>query len=208
MGVGFRFWDNMKETLDLYDYDKSFKCAIYDALVEYGLYGELPEVVDERTGFIRGLIQSWKPSLDKGRVDSEEAAAKSSLGGKNSCKITDEQIEEAVVKATQIKMKIPTRKDIVDAVNEIFGIEISEKTISRNMPDSKKKEIAIKVLDDIKNVPDVPKIIKGTEGQIRDMSSCPDVPKIEIGTQGQDRDIENVPMSSNDPREVAKRFDF
>ena len=205
MGVGFRFWDNMKETLDLYNYDKTFKCAIYDALVEYGLYGELPEVVDERTGFIRGLIQSWKPSLDKGRIDSEEAAAKSSLGGKNSCKITNEQIEEAVQKATQIKMKIPTRKDIVDTVKELFGIEISEKTISRNLPDDKKREIANKVLEDIKNVPHVPKLIKETEGQIGDMSQCPNVPKMEIGTEGQDKDIENVPMS---PKEIAKSFNF
>ena len=205
MGVSFRFWDNMKETLDLYNDDIEYKCAIYDAIVEYGLYGELPEVVDKRSRDIRGLIQSWTLSLDKSRTDSEEAAAKSSSGGKNSCKITKEQIEEAARKATQIKMKIPTRKDIVNTVKELFGIEISEKTISRDLPENEKRELANKVLEDIKNVPHVPKLIKETEGQIGDMSQCPNVPKMEIGTEGQDKGIENVPMS---PKEVAKLFNF
>lgn len=43
MNNHFTFWENMKDSIDLYDDNPVLKCELYDTLIEFGLYGIMPE---------------------------------------------------------------------------------------------------------------------------------------------------------------------
>ena len=71
----FTFWSNMKEAIDCYDSNPAFKCKLYDALIEYGLYEVLPEDDGSlEVQSIKAFLQSVAPSLDKSRNYYKEAA--------------------------------------------------------------------------------------------------------------------------------------
>lgn len=147
--IGFTFWGNMKEAIDRYQ-DPVFKYKLYDAITEYGLYGILPEehegmTFEEET--IYAIVQSFIVSLDKSRVYNENQQQRSVAGGKVN-KIEIEQIEEAVRIAAKKKGKVPTREDVVKAIKEQYGVEVSTKTISRKCSDERKRELANEVLAD------------------------------------------------------------
>ena len=169
----FTFWANMKEAIDVYEGNPTYQYRMYDALTEYALYGIWPE--DDGTMESKNLImfvQSMVPSIDKSSNFVKKCAESGAVGGRKQ-KVTDEQIEAAIIAATRKKNSIPSRAEVVDALKVMTGIIIDAKTISRRFPDAKKKEIA-----------------EGTLGQNRDINYVP-------GTQGQNGDKINVSEGQN-----------
>ena len=177
----FTFWANMKEAIDVYEGNPVYQYRMYDALTEYALYGIWPE--DDGTMETKSLImfvQSMVPSIDKSSNFVKKCAESGAAGGRKP-KVTDEQIEAAIIAATRKKNDIPNRADVVDALKVMTGITIDVKTISRRFPDAKKKEIAEETL-----------------GQNRDITNVQ-------GTQGQNGDKINVSEGQND---VPNVFNF
>ena len=177
----FTFWANMKEAIDVYEGNPVYQYRMYDALTEYALYGIWPE--DDGTMETKSLImfvQSMVPSIDKSSNFVKKCAESGAAGGRKQ-KVTDEQIEAAIIAATRKKNDIPNRADVVDALKVMTGITIDVKTISRRFPDAKKKEIAEETL-----------------GQNRDITNVQ-------GTQGQNGDKINVSEGQND---VPNVFNF
>ena len=172
----FTFWSNMKEAIDCYDSNPAFKCKLYDALIEYGLYEVLPEDDGSlEVQSIKAFLQSVAPSLDKSRNYYKEAAERGSKGGRQQ-KVSDEELIEAIKKAALVKGDVPTRQEVVDQVPAITnGTTVSTKTFSRRFSDDRKKEIATKVLAE--------------EGHNEDKINVPNV------SEGQNRDITNVPTN-------------
>ena len=177
----FTFWANMKEAIDVYEGNPVYQYRMYDALTEYALYGIWPE--DDGTMETKSLImfvQSMVPSIDKSSNFVKKCAESGAAGGRKP-KVSDEQIEAAIIAATRKKNDIPNRADVVDALKVMTGITIDVKTISRRFPDAKKKEIAEETL-----------------GQNRDITNVQ-------GTQGQNGDKINVSEGQND---VPNVFNF
>lgn len=172
----FTFWSNMKEAIDAFEGQPEFQYKLYDALTEYGLYGTWPE--DDGSMETRSVImfvQSMVPSLDKSSNYIKKCAESGATGGRNQ-KIADEQIEDAIAHAARVKNGVPSRAEVVAAIDELYNVKISAKTISRRCPDEKKKEIA-----------------EGTLGQNRDIRTKQGhVPM----SQGQNGDTINVPVSN------------
>jgi len=143
---GFTFWKNMKDTIETFP-DEHMRYRLYDAITEYGLYGEMPEEDgDPQTTIIRGIVQSMLPSLDNSRNIRQKAQESGSRGGRVE-KISAEEIERAVVKAALDRNKIPMVKDVRTAILELFDLEISDRTISRKVPEGRRKEIAESALE-------------------------------------------------------------
>lgn len=169
----FTFWANMKDAIDIYDDDPTFKCKLYDALVEYGLYEVLPEEDGtQETKTIKLFLQTVTPSLDKSRNFYKESAEKGSKGGRRQ-KISDEELVEAIQKAALTKGGIPTRQEVVDQARILFDdLSLSVKTVSRRFTDAQKKEIALKTLaeegqnEDITNVSNVPERQNGDKTDV------------------------------------------
>lgn len=141
--IGFTFWGNMKEAIEKYK-DPELKYKMYDALTEYGLYGTMPEEHDDMTleeQAILSTIQSFTITMNKSNGYIATQQQKSSEGGK-ARKIEVEQIEEGVRIATRKKKGVPTRAEVVTAIQEEYGISIVERTVTRNCNDARKKEIA------------------------------------------------------------------
>lgn len=159
----FTFWSNMKEAIDCYDSNPAFKCKLYDALIEYGLYEVMPEDDGSlEVQSIKAFLQSVSPSLDKSRNYYKEASERGSKGGRQQ-KITDEQLIEAIERAALLKGDVPTRQEVVDQVPGVTnGVTVSTKTFSRRFSDERKKEIAVRVLT--------------AEGQNGDKTDVLDVP--------------------------------
>ena len=160
----FTFWANMKETIDTYSNFPEFQLKMYDALTEYGLYGIWPEDDGslESTNLI-SFVQSMVPSLDKSRNFDQKCEASGAAGGRTQ-KITDEQIEESVKYFVLKNRKIPSRKEVVEAIKEKYGIAVSEKTISRRFNDEKKKSFCEDILRQNRDINNV----SGTLGQNED----------------------------------------
>lgn len=196
----FTFWSNMKETIDVYD-DPVYKYKLYDALVEYGLYGVMPEdngTIESKN--IIAFIQSMIPSLDKSRNYQQKMVEAGATGGRKQ-KVTDEQIEEAIRTATVKKMGVPTRQEVVEALFECSGVKIDLRTLSRRCRDDQKKVLADEILRDIRDKTNVPgdKInVPGNGDKIggQVLSLCP---------QGQNGDKIDV---SGDKTNVPDWFNF
>ena len=194
----FTFWKNMKDCIEIYDDNPIYKCKLYDALTEYGLYGIWPE--DDGTKEAKDLIvfvQSMVPSLDKSRNFQQKVAESGAVGGRKQ-KVTDEQIEDAIKAAALKKNGVPTRQEVVDMLFQQTSIKIDAKTVSRRCGDDRKKELAegalrdkINVSEDKINVPEEGDKIEGT-------SYVP-------GTLGQNGDKINV---SEDKINVPNTFNF
>lgn len=132
----FTFWANMKDAIEVYK-DKSLKYRLYDAVTEYGLYGVMPEddgTTEAQT--VIAFVQAIAPSLDKSRGYYEK---KSKAGAHQ--KVDDDQLKQAIIEATKEKGKMPTRPDIVRKVLELYGVEISDKTISRRISEDERKKL-------------------------------------------------------------------
>lgn len=171
---GFTFWANMKEAIDVFEGNPVYQFKLYDALTEYGLYGVYPE--DDGSLEAKNLImfvQTLAPSLEKSSGYFRQCAEGGSAGGRRS-KVTDEQIESAIESLAVKNGKVPTRAEIVEELNEMYGIKVDAKTVSRRCPDERKKQI---VRDKI-----------GTEGQNGDKINVPAEEK-----WGQNRDMSFVP---------------
>ena len=190
----FTFWGNMKEAIDVYEGNPVYQYRMYDALTEYALYGIWPE--DDGTMESKNLImfvQSMVPSIEKSSNFVKKCAESGAAGGRKQ-KVTDEQIEAAIIAAACKKNDIPSRIEVVNALKSMTGISIDAKTISRRFPDAKKREIA-----------------EGTLGQNRDITNV-------LGTQGQNgdkinvsegqRDIIDVPEGQNENANVPMIFNF
>ena len=214
----FKFYKNMKDIIELYEGNEHLQLLIYDAITEYGLYGVFPENNFPEYAIVAGVIQSLVPTLEKSSNYSQIQAERGSKGGR-ARKITTEQIEEAIEVAAIKGGKVPTRAEVVDEIQELLGIKIDPKTISRNVPDSRKREIAVSALGQNGDKTDVP------QGQNEDKINVPNVPnfgdktnvpeghKDKIGTEsnvpdvskGQNGDIKNVP---GDKIDVPFVFNF
>lgn len=184
----FTFWSNMKEAIDVYD-DVNYKYRMYDAITEYGLYGIWPE--DDGTKEAKDLIcfvQSMVPTLDKSRNYNKNVAESGAIGGRKQ-KVSDEEIKQAVEKATELKNGIPTRQEVVDQIKILFDLDISTKTMSRRCDDEKKKEISLKYLEGHKDKINVFEGQNMSQGH-GDIINVP-------GTKGQKKDIIDVPKVSN-----------
>ena len=99
----FTFWANMKEAIDVYEGNPAYQYRMYDALTEYALYGIWPE--DDGTMETKSLImfvQSMVPSIDKSSNFVKKCAESGAAGGRKQ-KVTDEQIEAAIIAATRKK---------------------------------------------------------------------------------------------------------
>lgn len=207
----------MKDIIELYEGNEHLQLLIYDAITEYGLYGVFPENNFPEYAIVAGVIQSLVPTLEKSSSYSQIQSERGSKGGR-ARKITTEQIEEAIEAAAIRNAKVPTRAEVVEEIQELLGIKIDPKTISRNVPDERKREIAISVLGqnrdktdvlqrqngDKTNVSDVPKIgdktnvPEGHKDKMETKSDVPDVPE----RQNEDKnsvpgDTINVPVYFN-----------
>ena len=146
MDNSFTFWANMKEAIDVYEGNPEYQYRMYDALTEYALYGVWPEDDGSmETKNIIMFVQSMVPSIEKSSGFIKKCAESGSIGGRNE-KVSNEQIESAIRSAALKVGKVPTRKQLVDEIQVLYGIRISEKTISRRFPDDIKKEIALGTL--------------------------------------------------------------
>lgn len=159
----FTFWANMKETIDTYSNFPEFQLKMYDALTEYGLYGIWPEDDGslESTNLI-SFVQSMVPSLDKSRNFDQKCEVSGAAGGRTQ-KITNEQIEESVKYFVMKNRKVPSRKEVVEAIKEKYGIAVSEKTISRRFNDEKKKSFCEDILRQNKDINNVPRTLGQNE---------------------------------------------
>lgn len=142
----FTFWESMKDAIDVYegDYERQFK--MYNALAEYGLWGELPE--DDGTQLAKDLISFIIPNkmnLDNSRNFLQKQVERGSKGG-SARKVEIEEIEGAVKSAAIRLGKVPTRNDVIQEIEELLGKKISLKTISRNVSTERRKELAEEVL--------------------------------------------------------------
>ena len=149
----FTFWENMKKVIDGYENFPEVQLKLYDAITEYGLYGVMPEEDGTlETANIIGIVQGMAPSLDNSRSFNQRQSEKGIKGG-SSRKVDVEEIEGAIKSAATRLGKTPTRDEVVLEIEELLGKKISTKTISRNVPNDRLKELADEVLK------------KGTEGQ-------------------------------------------
>lgn len=144
MGIennSFTFWANMKEAIDVYQ-DEAFRYKLYDALTELGLYGVWPEEDGSMENqAIISFLQSMFPTLQKSHNFYKNSAELGAVGGRRQ-KVTDEQLKQAIAEAALCKGGVPTRNDIVAKLEELTGIRIDVKTISRRITDAQKIEIA------------------------------------------------------------------
>ena len=174
----FTFWENMKKVIEGYEDFPDIQLKLYDAITEYGLYGIMPEPDGTlETANIIGIVQGMVPSLDNSRNFNQKQSEKGVKGG-SARKVEVEDIEGAIKSAAIRLGKTPTREQVVVEIEELLGKKISTKTITRNVPNDRLKELADEVL--------------GTKGQLN-------VPE-DIGT-GQD--ISNVPEG-----QVVSLFNF
>lgn len=174
----FTFWENMKTVIDGFEGFPDTQLKLYDAITEYGLYGIMPEPDGTReTANIIGIVQGMVPSLDNSRNFNQKQSEKGVRGG-SARKVEVDEIEGAIKSAAARLGKIPTREQVVAEIEELLGKKISTKTITRNVPNDRLKELAEEIL--------------GTKGQI-------DVPK-DIGTK---QDISNVPEG-----QIMSHFNF
>lgn len=196
----FTFWANMKEAIDVYEGNPEYQYKMYDALTEYALYGNWPE--DDGTMEAKNIImfvQSMVPTIDKSSNYFQKCAEAGASGGRKP-KITDEQLKIAVQEATKRKNGVPTRSEVCVEVENLFGIKIDSKTVSRRLNDEKKKEIAMGTLGqnrDINYVSGDKINVPGTLGQNNFV----------LQSQGQ-KDKINVPGDKIDMINVPKFFDF
>lgn len=144
MGIennSFTFWANMKEAIDVYQ-DEGFKYKLYDALTELGLYGVWPEEDGSMENqMIISFLQSMLPSLQKSHNYFKKSAEAGAVGGRKQ-KVDDEALREAIVQAAICKGAVPNRAEVVQKLEELFGLKVSAQTISRRMPEATKNEIA------------------------------------------------------------------
>lgn len=172
----FTFWENMKEAIDVYEGKPEFQYKLYDALTEYGLYGTWPEddgSIEAKT--IIMFIQSILPSLEKSSEYLKKQEEYGTIGGRAS-KVSDEQIKEAIESCAERFRRVPTRREIVEEIERLFEIKVSDKTISRRFPDEKKKRIAEGTLGQNWDKTNVSEGQNMSQGQNGDKIKCPDVP--------------------------------
>lgn len=214
----FTFWANMKDIVELYNGNEHLQLLLYDAITEYGLYGTFPENDFPEYNIVAGVIQSLVPSLDKSRGYNQTQSEKGSKGGR-ARKITVEQIEGAIEKVAIRSGKVPTRAEVVNEIQELLGIKIDPKTISRNVPDERKREIAISALGQNGDKTNVPQRQNGDKTNVSDVSkigdktNVPEGHKDKIGTksdvpdvsEGQNGDKNSVP---GDTINVPVYFNF
>lgn len=165
----FTFWVNMKEAIDVYDGQPEFQYKMYDALTNYAFYDIWPEDDGSMESKILIMfVQSMVPSLDKSKNYMANCAESGAKGGRKQ-KVEDEQLKDAIVHATLKVKRVPSRKEVVESLKEMYNIEIDTRTVSRRFNDEKKKEIAEGTLrqnEDKINVPE-------TKGQNGDKINVP-----------------------------------
>jgi hypothetical protein len=142
--ASFTFWSNMKETIDVFD-DVGLKYKLYDTLVEFALYGVEPEADDPDYITLKMFLQSMKPSIEKSSGYHKKQSELGGIGGSNQ-QYSDDKLIEAVKFATSKVGKVPTRKNIVSAYEELYGNAPSEKTIGRRLSKEAIEECAVEAL--------------------------------------------------------------
>lgn len=183
----------MKESIDVYEGNPVYQYKLYDALTEYALYGTWPE--DDGSLEAKGIIafvQSMVPSIMKSSSFNKKCAESGAVGGRSE-KVSDEQLETGIKDAALKKKGIPTRQEIVNAVKERFGINITVKTVSRRCSDNKKKELVEETLRQNGDKINVSEGQVMSQGQNEDIINVPDMSGDKMETQGQNGDKNNVP---------------
>lgn len=146
----FTFWSNMKESIDMFE-DPVFKYKLYDALTEFALYGVKPDNDGTQEYMtIMMFLQSMMPSLSKSSNFHKHAGEIGSVGGSNQ-KYSDNQFYEAIRLAAKQKGKVPDKKDIVKAFNEIYGNAPTDKTVGRRVSQEEIARIALEELNNESN---------------------------------------------------------
>lgn len=135
----------MKDSIDLYDDNPVLKCELYDTLIEFGLYGTMPEEGESNYRDKMVLIQSLAPSIENSRNYIKNASESGKAGGKKT-KYDGDDIVRAVQEATRRKKKVPTRQEVVDVFVELTGQAMNARTFSRRCKDEEKYKISQEVL--------------------------------------------------------------
>lgn len=164
----------MKDSIDLYDDNPVLKCELYDTLIEFGLYGTMPEEGESNYRDKMVLIQSLAPSIENSRNYIKNASESGRTGGKKT-KYANDDIVRAVQEATKRKNKVPTRQEVVDVFTELTGQTMNVKTFSRRCKDEEKYKISQEVL-------------RGTSGT-KEMSPGTRETLGTLGTSGDMKDI-------------------
>lgn len=135
----------MKDSIDLYDDNPVLKCELYDTLIEFGLYGTMPEEGESNYRDKMVLIQSLAPSIENSRNYIKNASESGKAGGKKT-KYDGDDIVRAVKEATKRKNRVPTRQEVVDVFAELTGQTMNVRTFSRRCKDEEKYRISQEVL--------------------------------------------------------------
>ena len=135
----------MKDSIDLYDDNPVLKCELYDTLIEFGLYGTMPEEGESNYRDKMVLIQSLAPSIKNSRNYIKNASESGKAGGKKT-KYDGDDIIRAVQEATKRKNRVPTRQEVVDVFAELTGQTMNVRTFSRRCKDEEKYRISQEVL--------------------------------------------------------------
>ena len=142
----FTFWSNMKEAIDVFD-KVELKYKLYDALTEFALYGVKPDNDgSDDYQIIMMFLQSMIPSLSKSSNFHKNAGEVGAIGGSNQ-KYSDSQFYEAIKYAAKVKGKVPDKKEIVKAFEEIYGNAPTDKTVGRRVPQDEITRIALEELN-------------------------------------------------------------
>ena len=195
----FTFWENMQDTIEVYN-DPVYKYKMYDALVNYGLYGIWPEndgssENQNLTAFVQGMVVS----LDRSRNYNAKKAEEGANGGRSQ-KVNDEDFVKCIQGAALRLGRVPKRDEVVDEIFRQTGEKISAKTVSRRFNDAEKKKIALEILGQNGDKTNVPqgqnnmgghRDIKDIEGQNRDISY------VSEGQNEDKTDVPDVPFTFN-----------
>lgn len=159
----------MKDSIDLYDDNPTLKCELYDTLIEFGLYGTMPEEGESNYRDKMVLIQSLAPSIENSRNYIKNASESGKAGGKKT-KYDGDDIVRAVKEATKRKNRVPTRQEVVDVFAELTGQTMNVRTFSRRCKDEEKYRISQEVL-------------RGTSGTLVGTSETLGTKEMSLGTR-------------------------
>lgn len=152
----------MKDSIDLYDDNPVLKCELYDTLIEFGLYGTMPEEGESNYRDKMVLIQSLAPSIENSRNYIKNASESGKAGGKKT-KYAGDDIVRAVKEATKRKNRVPTRQEVVDVFAELTGQTMNVRTFSRRCKDEEKYKISQEVL---RGTSETSRTLVGTKGTL------------------------------------------